>query len=1010
MSDFRRYLCWQPAIAAKTLSTEAVSPSPAVFFATHAPLRIHRGNADGWRPDAPGPLVDEEEVCRDFLTRPTANGILLMPVIGQSGSGKSHLVRWVKERTPTTPRRQVIYLEKTRTSLKAVIRSLLADVDGGELAQLRADVDRMSAELDQSGLEWRLLSYLSEAVAVAEPGPGAARVLAGANGLAVLLLDPHVRSYLLRPECLIPRLAAHLLADRREGDPDRPLVFTNEDLPLDILDVKMASDIAQRLLMLIKSRPELQAAAVTILNDQLPAAVTNAANIGPGRLQAAMLEIRREFSQQNKEIVLLIEDFALIQGIQRDLLDAIIEVGERDGQTVLAPVRTLMAVTTGYYSRLADTVLTRARAATPYVYDLDVQFDPSDEGMAEASAFVGRYLNAARLGRDALEAVDARSADAVPNACDLCTYRDECHTAFGNSPQGHGLYPFNQVALRRAIRARPALDSPDAFNPRAVIGEVARNVLVEHARSLADGVFPDSQFRAEYPTAEDERTLPSAVRDTLEALDPLDADRRAIFLEFWGDAPPSPVNLSPVLHQAFDLSPLDLDAIEARPAERTEMPTAQPTPSASRALSPSVQRMIQDVEDWYSRDRVLHQNTASTLRSIIRDAVVRRCRWNDPLTSEPSAEDLRRAWPAKSTTVSIKGAAAENLPGTDEAPIQFKRTAANSVFFQGLLAAQAGQLPGSAEQVRRLGEIAGRHQRTLQAAVQRIQAASDQDMTTALRAALIGAALAGQAWPGMSDGQLLEAVLDDGQTWAYADASMRTPEWLSTLERHRTARPDLVRAIRAGFGISRGDRGVVRMIDAARAIPLLRLAAEEWQWRTPSREPAAHVKRAVARFGDWDNLIDGQLALLSRELGRLRTLVPKGTRAGETVDAVGEALKAAVEAGHGPADLEQFSALIKDAAARDWRTVDRLESDLDKAAQGEGQQQSARIIAAARDRGPDLAVIAHFLASSDAWLSEALRAAAMREGGAAAGAAAQVQDLLRQWAELGASNAGNTDE
>ena len=92
----------EPAIAAATLSTEAVSPSPAVFFATHAPLRIHRSHADGWRPDAPGPLVDEEEVRRDFLTRPTANGILLMPVIGQSGSGKSHLVRWVKEKTPST--------------------------------------------------------------------------------------------------------------------------------------------------------------------------------------------------------------------------------------------------------------------------------------------------------------------------------------------------------------------------------------------------------------------------------------------------------------------------------------------------------------------------------------------------------------------------------------------------------------------------------------------------------------------------------------------------------------------------------------------------------------------------------------------------------------------------------------------------------------------------------------------------------------------------------------------
>ena len=60
------------AVAAATLATEAVSPSAAVFFATHAPLRIYRSLADGRHPDTPGAPVDEEEVRRDFLTRPTS--------------------------------------------------------------------------------------------------------------------------------------------------------------------------------------------------------------------------------------------------------------------------------------------------------------------------------------------------------------------------------------------------------------------------------------------------------------------------------------------------------------------------------------------------------------------------------------------------------------------------------------------------------------------------------------------------------------------------------------------------------------------------------------------------------------------------------------------------------------------------------------------------------------------------------------------------------------------------
>src|SRR6266508_5850546 len=166
-----------------------------------------------------------------------------------------------------------------------------------------------------------------------------------------------------------------------------------------------------------------------------------ATNLGVGRLQRAMLDLRAELARQEQEIVLLIEDFALVQGVQRDLLDAIIEPGVREGRQVLAPIRTLMAVTSGFFDRLADTVITRATAGTPYVYDLDAQFgdDISDD---DITSFIGRYLNAARLGRDRLEHLMIRNAEEVPNACDQCAVRDACHRGFETSSEGHGLYPF----------------------------------------------------------------------------------------------------------------------------------------------------------------------------------------------------------------------------------------------------------------------------------------------------------------------------------------------------------------------------------------------------------------------------------------------------------------------------------------------------------------------------------------------------------------------------------------
>ena len=109
----------------------------------------------------------------------------------------------------------------------------------------------------------------------------------------------------------------------------------------------------------------LQVAAVSMLNEQLPIAVVNATNVGAGRLQNAMLDVRREYARQGKEIVLLIEDFAVIQGFERDLLDAIIEVAERGGRSDPAPIRTLMAVTTGYYKSLPETVRANSTRLRP---------------------------------------------------------------------------------------------------------------------------------------------------------------------------------------------------------------------------------------------------------------------------------------------------------------------------------------------------------------------------------------------------------------------------------------------------------------------------------------------------------------------------------------------------------------------------------------------------------------------------------------------------------------------
>ncbi|MGK8558815.1 protein DpdH [Nocardia gipuzkoensis] len=1009
--QFTLHTCWSAEEAGQTINTEAVSPSRAIFLATHAPLRLRRSRlTGGTREDAKNleraeELVGENEVLSDFLTRRSDTGALLMPIVGGSGTGKSHLIRWVREQIKDTPERKVIYLEKGKTSLKAVIAELLADLKSQNAAELRRTIDQLSSSVEPEALARRLINSIEEELsATTQDGvSGPTRLLRGPRGVAVLLQDPHVRNHMLEPARFIPQLAHQLLHDRRDGEQQRPERFTAKDLPLEFGDIKKVADMTAGVLKMLSTNPAMRDASVDLLNQCLEAAVKRAFNMGSGSLVSAMEEVRREYVRQGREIVLLVEDFALIQGMQRELLDAMIEPARREGVEVLARIRTLLAVTTGYFQSLPETVLTRLHATVGYVYDLDAPLNAARREEDYMASFVARYLNAARLGAEVLDTLADPSKP--PNRCKSCPFKAECHAAFGVSDEGYGLYPFNRSALTRVVHSTAPPEAPYQFVPRAVLGSVVHKVLVEDAKPIRDGAFPHQGFRDRFRRAKIDDPLGSAMLDMVESTYPTDVDRYRAFLEFWGNAE-SPFEGEPGVRRAFGLAaPKTSSAPRPQTSERRKSSTERDKApeSGSPSLPQSLRRSLQEVEDWATKDENAMPNVARDLRAIVADAVIQRYDWADPLMNSMNKDALKSVWSSTSGAVHIRGARGGLKIDPESAPIQFAKSGHNAQFFKSVLLLREGHRPNSMDSVYQLAELAESKAPDLTAAVLAKQEITDSDLVLGLRVSLIGAAMAGQAWPGMSEAKLVNVVMHDGKGWVREDFDTRVPQWTSTLAQHLSKREALVAQIRNAVGISQGVGGKVRLIDAAHLLPLLNQATQEWTWQVGDRPVPAWVSPAAKGFMLIPRIIDEQLDVLRDLLASLRRRVARGTLA-KVVPAVLDAMDEANQ--HGlrltSTQRENLQALATDVKDVNWSVITELEDDLahlaDTAAESNDLDR-AKMLVAVRGRGPALPAIQAFLEASNAWLDEALESAKARSGGHDTEISDNLSSVVRQWAE-----------
>jgi len=646
---------WPTADASRDcLRIDADSASDAVALAVHQPMRFKRRTVGGAKEFDVGDET-EKDLLDEFMVRDPADGLVIMPIIGNSGTGKSHVIRWLDLQLryrPDAARRLVIRVSKGR-SLKGVLSDILDQVHGAQYERFREQLAKAQERLqphEAAGLLCEFMALtLSHWSANRSTEAGATKKQAEIDLLFDTYGSPNVLPALLRNNYLrkhhwertekdpgpIRRLIAQLFEERsRTEEDDRKDRFVEDDLIFgDQIDHgELGAEERKAIGWLVDDVARAQ--AVEVLNAALDGAKHRLLGLDPS-VNDLFREIRRELLKDKQELVLLIEDFAVLSGLQGALLQVIILDSFKGDEQVLCTMRTALAYTRGYMD--TDTVLTRARRE----YYIPDETTDETSTLQRIESLVAAYLNASRVGlprlRHAFEdAVRTRGAEAiakrdwVPSMEGPAKAKDAASLqAFGASANGTPLFPFNDRAVRGFALDGCQRNGKLVYNPRLVISNVLLRVL-DHRQAFRDGAFPSERLGERRPEPELTHWVARNV--------PQEQQQRTLaMLAYWGYELKNTTQLSaldPLLASTFgvtwklDHRPITPTAPPPKPPSGG--PTQPPPPIVTAPQGPrEVARAgwIEAFTSWRDGTK-LPQDEARAVRTRVATAVANSLDWD----------------------------------------------------------------------------------------------------------------------------------------------------------------------------------------------------------------------------------------------------------------------------------------------------------------------------------------------------------------------------------------------
>ena len=383
---------------------DSITTSEGDFLATHVAIKKLKVLEKFDIAPTGGKSFSEEDIFKKYILNPEDRH-QFVAIYGQSGTGKSHLIRWFAARyEQNKPKDEVVlFIRRSDNTLKGTIRQLLEkpEVQGISNKEIYDRLVKASVSVEENKL--KDLIYHNFIIEIDHDLDDHDIQLGNVmkRKVVAFLNNEIVHDFLLRKKGPIERMYSKI-AEHSTVDRDTIAQFEKEDFLVsqdlyESIQRAGADRKAERLALELLSDEKGATTAKKIadyLNQFRNDVIQRCAGIEPGDFKQIFLDIRKELFRLDKKLTLFIEDVTSFTGVDTALLDALIgeHTGKRDGGS-LCRISSVVGTTNNYLQHnFKDNHKDRI---TKYVY---IPSDVLDEdGLYE---FVARYVNTMSLNED----------------------------------------------------------------------------------------------------------------------------------------------------------------------------------------------------------------------------------------------------------------------------------------------------------------------------------------------------------------------------------------------------------------------------------------------------------------------------------------------------------------------------------------------------------------------------------------------------------------------------------